>query len=97
MLTAIRQTFWIPKARQHIKSLLYTCTTCKRHSGKPYSVPDLPPLPEMRMHDVVPFIVMGVDFSGALYVQMNGAESKVYICLFTCATTRQTLALIPSS
>ena len=30
----------------------------------------------------------GVDFTGALYVQMNGAESKVCICLFTCATTR---------
>ena len=87
-LTAIRQTFWIPKARQRIKSLLRTCTTCKRHSGKPYPVPDPPPLPKMRMHDVVPFTVTGVDFTGALYVQMNGAESKVYICLFTCATTR---------
>ena len=87
-LTAIRQTFWIPKARQHIKSLLHTCTICKRHSGKPYSVPDPPPLPEMVMRDVVLFTVMGVDFSRALYVQMNGAESKVYICLFTCATAR---------
>ena len=87
-LTAIRQTFWIPKARQRIKSLLRTCTTCKRHSGKPYSVPDPPPLPEMRMRDVVPFTVTGIDFLGALYVQMNGTESKVYICLFTCATTR---------
>ena len=87
-LTAIRQTFWIPKARQRIKSLLRTCTTCKRRSGKPYPVPDPPPLPKMRMRDVVPFTVTGVDFTGALYVQMNGAESKVYICLFTCATTR---------
>ena len=54
-LTAVRQTFWIPKARQRIKSLLRTCTTSKRHSGKPYSVPDPPPLPEMRMCDVVPY------------------------------------------
>ena len=87
-LTAIRQTFWIPKARQRIKSLLHRCTTCRRHSGKPYPLPTPPPLPAMRMCDVAPFIVTGVDFSGALYVQMNGAESKVYICLFTCATTR---------
>ena len=70
-LTAIRQTFWIPKARQRIKSLLRTCTTWKRHSGKPYPIPDPPPLPKMRMRDVVPFTVTGV-----------------YICLFTCATTR---------
>ena len=39
----------------------------------------------MRMHDVVPFTV---DFTGALYVQINSVEGKVYICLFTCATTQ---------
>ena len=87
-LTAIRQTFWIPKARQRIKSLLHRCTTCRRHSGKSYPLPTPPPLPAMRMRDVAPFTVTGVDFTGALYVQMNGAESKVYICLFTCTTTR---------
>ena len=43
---------------------------------------------KMRMHDVVPFTVTGIDFTGALYVQMNGVESKVYICFFTCATTK---------
>ena len=37
---------------------------------------------------MAPFTVTGIDFMGALYVQMNGVESKVYICLFTCATTR---------
>ena len=37
---------------------------------------------------MVPFTVTGIDFTGALYVQINGIESKVYICLFMCATTR---------
>ena len=60
----------------------------KKHCGRPYSLPDSPPLPEMRMHDVVPFTVTGIDFTGALYVWINGVENKVYICLFTCATTR---------
>ena len=31
---------------------------------------------------------MGVDFTGALFVHHNNEEQKVYICLFTCATTR---------
>ena len=42
----------------------------------------------MRMCDVAPFTVTGVDFTEALYVQINRAESKVYLCLFTCTTTR---------
>ena len=42
----------------------------------------------MRMCDIMPFTVTGMDFTKALYIQMNGAESKVYICLFMCAITR---------
>ena len=75
-LTAIRQTFWIPRARQRIKSILHSCTTCRRHSGRPYSAPDPPPLPKIRMRDVVPFTVTGIDFTGALYVQMNEVHTK---------------------
>ena len=40
------------------------------------------------MQDVRPFSVTGVDFTGALYVHHGGEETKVYICLFTCATSR---------
>lgn len=35
-----------------------------------------------------PFYVTGVDFTGALYIRDKEDEHKVYICLFTCATTR---------
>ena len=87
-LTAIRQQFWIPTARQRIKSLLRNCTICRRHGGKPYSTPDPPPLPEIRTRETVPFTVTGIDFTGALYVRQDYTETKVYICLFTCATSR---------
>ena len=46
-LTAVQQQFWIPAARQHRKSLLHHCTTCRRHGGKPYAMPDPPPLSEI--------------------------------------------------
>ena len=47
------------------------------------------PLPKVRNQDVPPFSVAGVDFTEALYVkQTNRGEGKVYICLFTCATSR---------
>ena len=87
-LKAIRQQFWIPTARQRIKSLLRHCTTCRRHGGKPYATPDPPPLPEIRTRDTIPFTITGIDFTGALYVHQDSTENKVYICLFTCATSR---------
>lgn len=87
-LTALRQTYWIPAARQYIKSVLRTCVVCRRISGKPYPTPDTAPLPHIRTQDVYPFTYTGVDFTGALYVRRGGTEVKVYLCLFTCATTR---------
>ena len=87
-LTTIRQTYWIPTARRYIQTLLRCCTTCRKPCGKPYSAPDPAPLPKNRTQDLTPFTVTGVDFTGALYVHHNNEEQKVYICLFTCATTR---------
>lgn len=87
-LTALRQEFWVPTARQRVKSTIRKCTTCRKHGGKLYPKPDPAPLPEIRVRDAPPFTVTGVDFTGALYVQEHNQETKVYICLYTCATSR---------
>lgn len=88
-MSALRQFFWIPTGRQYVKKLLHRCTVCRKHGGRPYAVPDAAPLPKMRVQEVPPFSITGVDFTGALYVkQHNGEEGKAYICLFTCATSR---------
>ena len=83
-ITALRQTYWIPTARQYIKSILRHCVVCLRVTGKPYTAPDPPPLPHLRTQDVHPFTFTGVEFTGALYVQRGGQEVKVYIylCLY---------------
>ncbi len=87
-VTALRQKFWIPAARQSVKSVLRRCVNCRKVVGKPYQAPDPAPLPKSRIQELVPFKRTGVDFTGALYVKSNGQEEKVYICLFTCAVTR---------
>ena len=87
-LTAPRQEFWVPTARQRVKSTIRKCTTCRKYSSKFYPHPDLALLPEIRVRDAPPFTVTGIDFTGALYVQEHNRESKVYICLYTCATSR---------
>ena len=86
-LTAIRQKFWIPSGRQRVKSLLHQCVICRKYSGKPYSTPDPPPLPEIRTRKSAPFTITGIDFTGAMYIQNSNTELKVHVCLFTCATT----------
>ncbi|XP_052212429.1 uncharacterized protein LOC127831486 [Dreissena polymorpha] len=52
----------------------------------------------MRVDDSPPFAVTGVDFTGALSIrESSGSEKKVYICLFTCASTRAVqLEVVPN-
>ena len=64
-----------------------SCVICWKHSGKPCQIPDPPPLPQIRTCASTPFTITGIDFTGALYVWNNHTEEKVYICLFTCATS----------
>ena len=87
-VTYIRQRYWLPAARQRIRSILRHCVTCNKLSGSHYKVPDSPPLPKYRPQMMKPFTVTGVDYTGALYVRIPNGESKVYICLFTCASSR---------
>ncbi|CAC5364771.1 unnamed protein product [Mytilus coruscus] len=62
---------------------------CSKVTGRPYPVPDPPPLPADRLHEDHPFTVTGVDFAGPLHIRTKeGQNKKVYICLFTCASTR---------
>ena len=70
------------------RKLLRKCVTCRKQGGKPYTIPDPPPLPTWRLEDSPPFTVTGVDFTGPLYVNTVSIENKVYVCLFTCANTR---------
>ena len=74
--------------RRYVRSVLRTCVACKKVCGKPYSIPDPPPLPKSRTRLTPPFTITGVDFTGALYVRTEGQEAKVYICLFTCANSQ---------
>ena len=87
-VTALRQMYWIPAIRVFIKKLLRKCVICTRLTGRPYKALDPPPLPEAQIANPTPFSVCGVDFTGAPYVREGETERKVYICRFTCATTR---------
>ena len=54
--------------------------------GKPNRAPDPPPLPKICVTESLPITVTGVDFTVALYIKDRTEESKMYICVFICAT-----------
>ena len=96
-VTYLRQKFWIPSARQCVRSVLQKCVTCKKTQGRPFEAPDPPLLPKCRVTDAPPFTATGVDYTGTLNVCKNdGTARKAYVCLFICASTRAVhLELVP--
>ena len=89
-LNSLRATYWIVRGREAVKKEVRRCVVCLRWEGKPYSTPIIPDLPEERVSQEPPFTNTGIDFAGPLYVQnLHSTDKwKVYVCLFTCASTR---------
>ena len=96
-LTELRSCFWVVKGRQDVKTVIGKCSVCKMIDGKSYAVPHSPPLPEFRLSDEFAFSRVGVDFAGPMYVRdifaKGGGMNKVYIALFTCATSATSRAV----
>ncbi|XP_052699402.1 uncharacterized protein LOC128176925 [Crassostrea angulata] len=97
-ITLLHEQYWIPRIRQRVKGILRGCISCRKVIGKSYQAPEPPPLPKDRLQMKPPFTVTGIDFAGPLYVKDKlGENSKAYICLFTCASTRALhLELVPN-
>ena len=87
-LTTIRERFWILRGREAVKQMIKKCVICLRIDGKPYKSQPPTDLPTERVSEDPPFTHVGIDFAGPLLIANgNSNESKVYICLFTCAAT----------
>ena len=85
----LRHKYYIPKLRQAVKGVQYRCIVCKKLQGRRYAEVPEPPLPDIRVKQVAPFQVTGIDYTGAINVKgEKGEVSKVYILLFTCAISR---------
>lgn len=87
VLSELRTTFWIIRARQTIKKIIHRCLPCKMANNMTAQELEAP-LPSDRVTPGRPFDVTGIDFAGPLYSRTNHITKKCYIVLFTCATTR---------
>ena len=86
-LATVRNKYWIIKGRRQVKEALRSCLKCKMAKPKPLSVM-YGPLPSDRITPQPPFTVVGIDFTGPLYVYQGDECKKMYICLYTCAVVR---------
>ena len=88
VLAAIRQTFWILRARSLIHGILRKCVDCRKRNEAPMQqlMADLPK--ERLIPYEPPFTYTGVDFFGPFYVKRGRGSEKVCGCLFTCFTSR---------
>ena len=73
-VTFLQQKFCIPNIRQRVRSAIYRCVICRKVSRQPYSALDPPPLPKDRLRDSPPFTIIGVDFTGALYIKYKDGD-----------------------
>ena len=80
---------------------------CIKVISRPYSYPNSPNLPNVRVSDKIAFYATGVDYLGPLYCKsiydMNSLEGdyglfKFCVVLYTCASTRGVvLELVPGA
>ncbi|XP_064648754.1 uncharacterized protein LOC135500966 [Lineus longissimus] len=86
----LRSKIWVTQVRRDVKRILNKCLICEVQKACP-SKQKMAPLPSDRVSFSPAFSVVGEEFDGLLYVlEVRGKDKpeKVYICLFTCATSR---------
>ena len=96
-MAKIRDRYWIERLRRSVKSMINKCYKCLRHRVKSLRPPTTAPLPEFRTQGERAFQAVGVDFAGPLEYKISKTkQGKVYIALYTCATSRAVhLHLLP--
>ena len=102
-LVTSRERFWILRGREEVKQIISKCVICRQYEGTPYRSQPSSDLSSERVSEDPPFTHVGLDFAGPLFVDdrniTEGANesSKVYVCLFTCASTRAVQRADPRS
>eukprot|EP00117_Sycon_ciliatum_P039449 scpid9122/ scgid5519/ len=87
-LMEVRKRFWITRGRATVQTILHSCYHCKKWEAKPYPMPDFAPLPSKRVNRCIPFSYTGIDYFGPMTMTKESEKCKVWVCLFTCLTTR---------
>ena len=91
----LREEFWISKSRNFVKGIINKCLLCQKFEGPCYDYPKLGPLPDSRVNFDFPYLSIGIDYAGSVYVRniYNTKDNDLYkawIVLITCCSSRCT-------
>ena len=86
-LTILREKIWFTQRGRDIKRVIRKCLVCQRQLAQPCDQ-NMAPLPLERVQCSHAFFHVGTDFCGPLYARTKTNPTKVYICIFTCASSR---------
>ncbi|XP_076763724.1 uncharacterized protein LOC143431095 [Xylocopa sonorina] len=90
-LYSVREHFWPLDGRNVTRKIVYNCVRCFRAKprGVEYVMGDLP---QERVSYSRPFLNVGVDYCGPLYIKekrfRNQNKIKVYVAIFVCMATK---------
>ena len=70
-LVTLRDKYWVTHARSMVRSIVKSCLVCRMHMPQRLTAP-FAPLPADRITEAKPFEVIGIDFTGPVYL----AETK---------------------
>ena len=87
-LAQIRQECFIPQGRAEVRKVLLQCLICRRNEGPSFQLPHMPPWPREWISHSDPFQFVGLDYLGPVSIKEKLDLKKIWICLFTCLTTR---------
>ena len=74
-LISLRDNYWIIRARQLVRGVVKSCFICRKINPVRLKV-QTAPLPRDRLMQCTPFEVVGVDFTGPLYVYQGAPKEK---------------------
>ena len=77
-VATLREQWWIPCARQRVRSVLRKCVICSRLQTHPYPAPETAPLPYYRVSEAKPFSICGVDYTGTVSIKRGQLLIKAY-------------------
>jgi transposase InsO family protein len=92
-LATLQREFWIVNGKNAVRKVTRSCVPCFRVSPKTANqlMGDLPSYRVNQDH-ISPFLKVGVDYAGPVYIKQRNKRSTVehkgYICLFVCTAVK---------